>query len=73
MPSDDSILSIERQLEELVDKVTEVKSEGKIERMHFFETAIDLLVYHLYGLTCDEVLIVDPETPITREEYESEQ
>ena len=51
---------------------------------------IDLLVYHLYGLTydapstarlntyekkeiCEEVLIVDPETPITREEYEKEQ
>ena len=31
---------------------------------------IDLHVYHLYGLTYDEVLIVDPETPITREEYE---
>ncbi len=34
------------------------------------EKQIDLLVYHLYGLTYDEVLIVDPETPITREEYE---
>ena len=34
------------------------------------ESEIDLLVYHLYGLTYDEVLIVDPETPITREEYE---
>ena len=31
----------------------------------------DRLVYHLYGLTYDEVLIVDPETPITREEYEN--
>lgn len=31
---------------------------------------IDLRVYQLYGLTYDEVLIVDPETPITREEYE---
>ena len=30
---------------------------------------IDLLVYHLYGLTYDDVLIIDPETPITREEY----
>lgn len=30
-----------------------------------------LLVYHLYGLTHDEVLIVDPETPISREEYEA--
>lgn len=30
---------------------------------------IDLRVYKLYGLTYDEVLVVDPETPITREEY----
>ena len=35
------------------------------------ENQIDFLVYHLYGLTYDEVLIVDPETPISREEYES--
>ena len=33
------------------------------------EEEIDLLVYHLYGLTYNEVLIVDPETPITRKEY----
>jgi len=32
---------------------------------------IDLLVYHLYGLTYDEVLIVDPETPITKEKYQN--
>ena len=32
---------------------------------------IDFLVYHLYGLTYDEVLVVDPDTPITREEYEA--
>lgn len=31
---------------------------------------IDLRIYKLYGLTYDEVLIVDPETPISREEYE---
>ena len=34
------------------------------------ETTIDLLVYHLYGLTYDEVKIVDPEISITKEEYE---
>ena len=34
------------------------------------ETSIDLFVYHLYGLTYDEVLIVDPKTPIKREDYE---
>lgn len=30
---------------------------------------IDLKVYHLYGLTYDEVLTVDPNTPIKREDY----
>ena len=28
------------------------------------------LYLHFNGLTYDEVLVVDPETPITREEYE---
>lgn len=36
------------------------------------EQIIDIMVYHLYGLTYDEVLIVDPQTPITREEYEND-
>lgn len=35
------------------------------------ESEIDHIVYHLYNLTYDEVLIIDPETPITREEYEN--
>ena len=34
------------------------------------EQEIDRLVYKLYGLTYDEVKIVDPETPITEEAYE---
>ena len=35
-----------------------------------YEAEIDKLVYHLYQLTYDEVLIVDPETPLTKEEYD---
>lgn len=35
------------------------------------EQQIDHIVYHLYNLTYDEVLIVDPQTPITREEYDN--
>ena len=35
------------------------------------DNEIDRRVYHLYGLTYDEVLTVDPNTPITKEEYES--
>ena len=35
------------------------------------ENNINILVYHLYNLTYDEVLIVDSETPITRVEYDA--
>ena len=55
------------QIEALVNSILQGKlSEANTSKE---ETAIDLLVYHLYGLTYDEVLIVDPETPITRDEY----
>lgn len=33
------------------------------------DNEIDLMVYKLYELTYDEVLIVDPETKISREVY----
>ena len=56
------------QMENLVNQVLERKQNGR--DTSTLESEIDLLVYHLYGLTYDEVLIVDPETPITREEYE---
>lgn len=36
------------------------------------ESRIDKIVFHIYNLTYDEVLIVDPQTPITREEYEKD-
>ena len=59
------------QLASIIDVIIANKELNK--RIEQEEAQIDLLVYHLYGLTYDEVLIVDPETPITREEYEKEQ
>ena len=53
----------------LVDDVTTIKKGKSIADTSALENQIDFLVYHLYGLTYDEVLIVDPETPISREEY----
>ena len=37
------------------------------------ENRIDFLVYHLYDLTYDEVLVVDPNPPFSREEYDAYQ
>ena len=54
----------------LVDKILVSKEEDPRADTSALENEIDKKVYRLYGLTYDEVLIVDPETPITREEYE---
>ena len=59
----------QEDLANMVDIIIRAKQSG-IDTISD-EMEIDLLVYHLYGLTYDEVLIVDPETPITREEYEN--
>lgn len=55
----------------LVDKILISKEENPQADTSSLENEIDKKVYRLYGLTYDEVLIVDPETPITREEYEN--
>ena len=41
--------------------------------MGAWEAEIDFLIYKLYGLSYDEVLIVDPRTPISKEDYEKAQ
>ena len=61
---------IAEKLEESVTTIMSTRGKSYSTNTSKEETVIDLLVYHLYGLTYDEVLIVDPETPITREEYE---
>ena len=58
-------------IEEKVDAILMVKNKDKQADITALENQIDFLVYHLNGLTYDEVLIVDPETPISREEYEA--
>lgn len=61
---------IAEKLEESVTTIMSTRGKSYSTNTSKEETVIDLLVYHLYGLTYDEVLIVDPDTPITREEYE---
>ncbi len=61
-----------QDLESVVKSIIEAKKSDPQTDICTFENEIDKKVYHLYGLTYDEVLIVDPETPITREEYETE-
>ncbi|MFK1729757.1 hypothetical protein ACIXBU_12585 [Bacteroides fragilis] len=60
-----------KRIEYLVSRILVIKQENPLSDTTIDEQEIDLLVYKLYDLTYDEVLIVDPQTPITREEYEA--
>lgn len=56
----------------LVDTIIRAYHDGSRLDTTSEEQEIDRLVYKLYSLTYDEVKIVDPNTPITKEEYERE-
>lgn len=64
-------LKEQSKLVNLVKQVLDAKKLSVENDTSEIESEIDHIVYHLYDLTYDEVLIIDPETPITREEYES--
>lgn len=55
---------------DLVDKILEAKKSNPQADTSVLEAEIDLMVYKLYGLTYDEVLTIDPKTPITQVQYE---
>lgn len=55
---------------QLIDRILSAKKANPQADTKALEDEIDLLVYHLYGLTYDEVLIIDPQAKWTREEYE---
>ena len=60
MPSDMVLSKSSLEIENLVKAIEQEKENDT----SVLVNQIDFLVYHLYGLTYDEVLIVDPETPI---------
>ncbi len=61
--------SEQKPFEDIVDQILAAKEKG--EDTKELEDRIDIMVYHLYGLTYDEALIIDPDLPsiITREDY----
>ena len=63
------VMSEGKEIDQLAQLVLSGRKQGRDTQK--LENEIDRQVYHLYGLTYDEVLIVDPNTPITKEEYET--
>ena len=62
---------VQVRLGHIVEEIIARKSIGENAYTQDLENQIDHIVYHLYDLTYDEVLIVDPQPQLSREEYES--
>ena len=60
---------LQRPLIELVDKILATKAADHNADTSSDEHKIDLLVYHLYGLTFEEAKVIDPE--LKEEEFEA--
>lgn len=62
----------QQQIIKIVDQILDAKATDSSSDTSDLEQEIDRVVYHLYGLTYDEVLIIDPTPPFTQEEYEQD-
>ena len=60
--------NIKKKFEDYVGQIQAKKENNQDTTSE--EQQIDLMVYKLYDLTYDEVLVVDPEVPFRREKYE---
>lgn len=56
---------------EKVSQILQIKEADNNADVSQIENEIDLYVYKLYHLIYDEILLIDPETTITHEEYEN--
>ncbi|MCM1152286.1 MAG: N-6 DNA methylase [Muribaculum sp.] len=61
----------QKRIEQLVSEIMESKRANHNTDTFVLESEIDHIVYHLYELTYEEVLIVDPQFPISREDYDN--
>ncbi len=60
------------RIEHLVKIILKRKRSDVTANITMEERCINFIVYHLYGLTYDEVLIVEPQTSFSREEYDND-
>ena len=61
---------IQQLIIERVSQIINHKKQSSSLDTTILESEVNVLVYHLYGLTYDEICIIDPEAAITRDEYE---
>lgn len=61
--------NLEFKISQEVDRITLIKSKDPQANIEKEQEEIDILVYHLYGLTYNEVLTIDPTFEISKDSY----
>ncbi len=59
----------EKQLTDLVNKILKAKKTNSNTDTSDYENQIDILVYKLYKLSYEEILIIDSDFELSEEEY----
>jgi Alw26I/Eco31I/Esp3I family type II restriction m6 adenine DNA methyltransferase len=67
------VITCQKYTDILISKVKAILAATKAEsdNLSLLEKEVDLIVYHLYNITYDELLTIDSDTSITYDEYEN--
>ena len=65
--SDEKIIA---RLEKNVSSIIEIKSNDLSQSTLDFEQEIDTIIYKIYDLTYDEVLLIEPDFKLIKEDYD---
>lgn len=69
-PIPETSIEAQQPFVDLAIRILEAKTLVPKADTSAFENEVDLMVYRLYGLTYEEVLIIDSKIPITQQQYE---
>ena len=72
LPLPSNINNYKSLIVNLVENILEIKADNIDNDISNIENRLNLLIYKLYNLTYEEVLIIDPDIDFTEEEYTSQ-
>lgn len=66
-----SNVEVQKKFKDIVNEIIDEKINNTNAEISSLTTKIDIMVYKLYELTYDEVLVVEPEFSLSKQEYEA--
>jgi hypothetical protein len=66
-----SNVEVQKKFKDIVDEIIDEKINNTNAEISSLITKIDIMVYKIYELTYDEVLVVEPEFSLSKQEYDN--